>query len=252
MPPLGPSGRNVALSLPLCSPPCDWSVARTPCQFGRAASVPGLCPYFPKPDLFVPNSPQPQPCWPLSTQGPHATVLDVESRWWCCGISLRYAWCQHLARKLPLRRWLSMCGRFTVNGGTHAAGRGPASLCMATALRVSTAPWTLCGFWSCSHQEFGAWGPYGWWRRRPPPLRPQRLSSGPARQGVSNGGPPACKLGAQPTFGVAESPRDPVGGTHDRLASGSLPYFSEVRPTAKPCQDPAFSSEPCGFWPPVI
>ena len=50
-------------------------------------------------DRFVPNVPQPQPCWPLSTQGLHLTVLDGESLWWCCGISLRYAWRRHLARK---------------------------------------------------------------------------------------------------------------------------------------------------------
>ena len=41
---------------------------------------------------FVPNfpQPQPQPCWPLSTQGPHPTLLDGESPGWCCGTSLRY------------------------------------------------------------------------------------------------------------------------------------------------------------------
>ena len=39
---------------------------------------------------FVPNSPQSQPCWPLSTQEPHPTLVDGLLRWWCCGTSLRY------------------------------------------------------------------------------------------------------------------------------------------------------------------
>jgi hypothetical protein len=35
--------------------------------------------------LFVPNFPQPQPYWLLSTEGRHPTRLDSRSRWWCCG-----------------------------------------------------------------------------------------------------------------------------------------------------------------------
>jgi len=79
-------------------------------------------------DRFVPNFPQPQPCWPLSTQGPHPTLLDGESRWWCCGISLRYAWRRHLAREgsaAPLAEQVRGAHR---ERGSLGAGRGPASL----------------------------------------------------------------------------------------------------------------------------
>jgi hypothetical protein len=45
--------------------------------------------------------------------------------------------------------------------------------------------WTLRGSSPVPVRAEGP-GPCGWWLRRPPPPRPQRLSSGPARQGESN------------------------------------------------------------------
>ena len=54
---------------------------------------------------LVPNFLQLQRCWPLRTQGTHPTLLDGESRRWCCGISLRYAWRRHLERRRYRERW---------------------------------------------------------------------------------------------------------------------------------------------------
>ena len=122
---------------------------------------------------FGPNFPQPQPCWPPCTQGPHPTLLDGESRWWCCGISLRYAWRRHLARKASVAGWLSASAREAHRErGSLEAGRGPASLDETTALRIPTPPLTPYGLSSCGYQELGAWGPCGRWLRRPPPPRP--------------------------------------------------------------------------------
>jgi hypothetical protein len=119
---------------------------------------------------------------------PHATLRDRESRWWCCGISLRYAWRRHHARKASVA-WLAQHVREAHRErGSLGAGRGPASLEETTALRIPTTAWTICGFSSCAYQELGAWGPYGWWLRRPPPPRPSACHPEPASHGESNQG----------------------------------------------------------------
>ena len=135
--------------------------------------------------LFVPNSPQPQPCWPLSTQGPHPTLLDGESRWWCCGISLRYACRRHLARKASAARLAQHVREAHRERGSLGAGRGPASRDETTALRIPTTPWTLCGFvlWLPRARGLGAVRMVA---APAPSLRPQRLSSAPASHGESN------------------------------------------------------------------
>jgi hypothetical protein len=191
--------------------------------------------------LFVPNFPQPQPCWPLSTQGPHATLLDGESPWWCCGISLRYAWRRHLVRTASAARMAQHAREAHRERGSLGAGRGPASLEETTALRIPTTPWTLCGFSSCGYQELGAWGPCGWWLRGPP-LVPSACHPDQQVTGVEPG-PPACKLAAESTFAIAEPRRDPEGGHRYRLRSGSLPYFSGV-PTLRP--EPRAGTSPTG------
>ena len=88
--------------------------------------------------LVVPNFPQPQPCWPLSTQGPHPSLLDGESPWWCCGISLPYAWRRHLVRTASDARMAQHAREAHRERGSLGAGRGPASLEETTALRIPT------------------------------------------------------------------------------------------------------------------
>ena len=141
---------------------------------------------------LVPNFAQPQPCWPLSTQGPHATLLDGESPWWCCGISLRYAWRRHLVRTASAARMAQHAREAHRERGSLGAGRGPASLEETPALRIPTTPWTLCGFSSCGYQELGAWGPCGWWLADPLPLVPSACHPDQQVTGVEPG-PPACK-----------------------------------------------------------
>ena len=74
--------------------------------------------------LFVANFPQPQSCWRLSTQGLHPTLLDGESRRWCCGISLRYARRRHLAGKASAARLAQPVREARRKRGNLGAGRG--------------------------------------------------------------------------------------------------------------------------------
>ena len=127
----------------------------------RSAGVGMVAVLFWSTGLFVPNFPQPQPCWPLSTQGPQAALLDGESPWWCCGISLRYAWRRHLVRTASAAPMAQQARAAHRERGSRGAGRGPASLEATTARRIRTTPWTLCGFSSRGYQELGAWGPCG-------------------------------------------------------------------------------------------
>ena len=121
-------------------------------------------------------------------------LLDRQSRWWCCGISLRYGRHRHSARE----SWRRRCSRREVHRelGSLRAGRGPASLevhnggsdtdhTMDTLRVLVVLPPTDWGL-----------GAVRMVAAPTPPPRPQRLSSEPSSHGESNQDLPVSKLAA--------------------------------------------------------
>lgn len=131
-----------------------------------------------------------------------------------------------------LRLWLSMCVRTAANVGVSGLvaaqhlqrvnNSAPDTNHIMDTMRVLVL-W-LPRAW--------AWGPCGWWMRRPSP-RPQRLSSGLADIGVERG-PPACKsptairVGSQPCS--HQGPRVDLADTAVGCATGTVVAREEAIP----------------------
>ena len=176
---------------------------------------------------LVPNFPQPQPCWPLSTQGPHATLLDGESRWWCCGISLRYAWRRHLARKHQPRS-SSARACFHREHGSLGAARGPASLEVnnsASDTNHAMDTMRVLVLWLPTVWGLGAVRMVA---APPLPLVPSDCHPPPTKSPGIEPGPPACKSpttnrvgphGSTVALGVAELRNRDYGTGHGRAGA---------------------------------